>query len=48
MTALLAVAVAGEGLVDPAAPVFYPDDDRFLIEREEFVSHYEVITLVQP
>ena len=32
----------------PEVAVFYPDDDRFLIEREEFVSHYEVITLVQP
>ena len=36
---------AGEA---PEVAVFYPDDDRFLIEREEFVSHYEVITLVQP
>jgi heme-degrading monooxygenase HmoA len=36
---------AGE---DPEAAVFYPEDDRFLVEREEFVSHYEVITHVQP
>ena len=30
MTALLAVAVAGTGLVDPAAPVFHPDDEALL------------------
>jgi len=30
MTALLAVAVAGVGLVDPEAPVFYPDDEALL------------------
>ena len=30
MTALLAAAVAGRGLVDPAAPVFYPDDEALL------------------
>ena len=30
MTALLAVAVAGMGLVDPAAPVFYADDEALL------------------
>jgi len=23
--------------------VFYPDDDRFLVERDEQVSHYEVV-----
>jgi hypothetical protein len=23
--------------------VFYPEDDRFLIERENRVSHYEVV-----
>jgi hypothetical protein len=22
--------------------VFYPDDDRFLVEREETVEHYEL------
>ena len=27
---LLAVAVAGKGLVDPAAPVFHPDDEALL------------------
>ena len=30
MTALLASAVAGRGLVDPASPVFYPDDEALL------------------
>jgi 4-amino-4-deoxychorismate lyase len=30
MTALLAAAVAGRGLVDPAEPVFYPDDEALL------------------
>jgi branched-subunit amino acid aminotransferase/4-amino-4-deoxychorismate lyase len=30
MTALLAAAVAGRGLVDPAAPVFHPDDEALL------------------
>ena len=32
-------AFAGE---DPEVAVFYPEDDRYLIEREERVSHYEV------
>ncbi|HUY72573.1 MAG TPA: aminotransferase class IV [Gaiellaceae bacterium] len=30
MTALLAAAVAGVGLVDPAEPVFHPDDEALL------------------
>jgi branched-subunit amino acid aminotransferase/4-amino-4-deoxychorismate lyase len=30
MTALLAAAVGGVGLVDPAAPVFHPDDEALL------------------
>ncbi len=30
MTALLAAAVAGRGLVDPAEPVFHPDDEALL------------------
>src|ERR1700733_4601659 len=29
---------AGE---DPEVAVFYPEDDRFLVERDEFVSHYD-------
>jgi heme-degrading monooxygenase HmoA len=30
---------AGE---EPAKAVFYPEDDRFLVDRELTVSHYEV------
>lgn len=25
--------------------VFYPEDDRFLVDRETTVSHYEVVEL---
>ena len=32
-------AFAGD---DIERAVFYPDDDRFLVEREETVTHYEV------
>ena len=28
---------------DPENAVFYPEDDRFLIERELRVTHYEVL-----
>lgn len=31
---------AGE---EPERAVFYPEDDRFLIERDEHVDHYEVV-----
>lgn len=27
----------------PERAVFYPEDDRFLIERDEHVDHYEVV-----
>ncbi len=27
---------------DAEVAVFYPEDDRFLIERDEFVLHYAV------
>jgi heme-degrading monooxygenase HmoA len=37
MTALTAFAGA-----DVALAVFYPEDDKYLIERETTVSHYEV------
>jgi heme-degrading monooxygenase HmoA len=37
-------AFAGER---PEVAVFYPEDDRFLVERDEFVSHYEVVRDVQ-
>jgi hypothetical protein len=26
----------------PEVAVYYPEDDRYLVERGEFVSHYEV------
>ncbi|HEY4828599.1 MAG TPA: hypothetical protein VIH85_17620 [Solirubrobacteraceae bacterium] len=38
-------AFAGE---DPEVAVFYPEDDRFLVERDESVSHYEVARTAQP
>lgn len=38
-------AFAGER---PEVAVFYPEDDRFLVERDEFVSHYDVVRDVQP
>jgi len=34
-------AFAGE---PPEVAVFYPDDDRYLIERDQFVTHFEVDT----
>jgi len=36
-------AFAGE---KPEVAVFYPEDDRYLIEREETVSHYDVAGFV--
>ncbi len=38
-------AFAGEDL---EVAVFYPEDDRFLIERDEFVSHYVVDRHAEP
>jgi heme-degrading monooxygenase HmoA len=29
---------------DVSRAVFYPEDDRFLIARDEHVSHYEVVS----
>jgi len=34
---------AGE---NPERAVFYPEDERYLIERDEDVSHFEVVTRV--
>jgi heme-degrading monooxygenase HmoA len=34
-------AFAGD---DPNRAVFYPEDDRFLVDREETVRHYELRT----
>jgi hypothetical protein len=28
---------------DDLAVVFYDDDDRYLVDRERFVTHYELI-----
>ena len=28
---------------DPGRAVFYPEDERFLLERDDRVSHYEVV-----
>jgi heme-degrading monooxygenase HmoA len=38
-------AFAGE---DVDAAVFYPEDDRYLVERDTTVSHYEVAHEVRP
>ena len=38
-------AFAGE---HPEVAVFYPEDDRYLVERDETVSHYEVARSVWP
>jgi hypothetical protein len=38
-------AFAGD---QPEVAVFYPEDDRYLVERQETVSHYEVAESVWP
>jgi heme-degrading monooxygenase HmoA len=38
-------AFAGE---EPEVAVFYPEDERFLVERDEFVTHYSVDQLDEP
>jgi heme-degrading monooxygenase HmoA len=38
-------AFAGD---DPGTAVFYPEDDRYLVERELTTTHYEVDTHVGP
>lgn len=38
-------AFAGE---DIEAAVYYPEDERYLIERDATVRHYEVVDHVQP
>jgi len=35
-------AVRGFAGEDVSAAVFYPEDDRWLVDREDTVSHYEV------
>jgi heme-degrading monooxygenase HmoA len=41
-------AVKGFAGEDYETAVFYPEDDRFLVEREETSTHYEVATHVDP
>jgi heme-degrading monooxygenase HmoA len=36
-------AIAAFAGPDPDRAVFYPDDDRFLIERGERVDHFDVV-----
>jgi heme-degrading monooxygenase HmoA len=40
------VAIKGFAGENPERAVFYPEDDRYLIERDDFVSHFEVVTHV--
>jgi heme-degrading monooxygenase HmoA len=35
-------AVKGFAGDEPETAVYYPEDDRFLVEREDVVRHYEV------
>jgi len=32
----------------PEVAVFYPEEDRYLVERETVVSHFEVETQAMP
>ena len=36
-------AIRGFAGEDAATAVYYPEDDRFLLEREPTVAHYEVV-----
>ena len=36
-------AIAGFAGDTPDRAVFYPDDDRFLVARDEHVTHFEVV-----
>ena len=36
-------AIAGFAGEDIERAVFYPEDDRYLVEREETVRHYEIV-----
>jgi heme-degrading monooxygenase HmoA len=38
-------AFAGE---DIEAAVYYPEDERYLVERDATVSHYEVVDHLEP
>jgi heme-degrading monooxygenase HmoA len=41
-------AIKGFAGENPERAVFYPEDDRYLIERDDFVSHFDVVTHVSP
>lgn len=41
-------AIEGFAGEDPEVAVFYPEDERFLIERELTVTHFEVHTHAAP
>jgi heme-degrading monooxygenase HmoA len=41
-------AIQGFAGEDIEKGVFYPEDDRYLIEREDTVKHYEVVDSVEP
>jgi heme-degrading monooxygenase HmoA len=41
-------AIKGFAGEDIEKGVFYPEDDRYLIEREDTVKHYEVVHSVEP
>lgn len=41
-------AVRGFAGERPEVAVFYPEDDRYLIERDELVSHFEVAERAAP
>jgi hypothetical protein len=36
------------GVADHEAAVFYPEDERFLVERDPTAAHYEVDTHTGP
>lgn len=36
-------AVRGFAGDDPERAVYYPEDERFLVERDDTVAHYEVV-----
>jgi heme-degrading monooxygenase HmoA len=41
-------AIRGFAGDDPEQAVFYPEDERFLLERGERVRHYEVVYQAEP
>jgi heme-degrading monooxygenase HmoA len=41
-------AIRGFAGDDIETAVYYPEDERYLIEREETVKHYEIVDEVQP